>query len=327
MTWPPTYTLIPTTPLPTIESNSHIGFNPAQVVVPVVGDTFTVEVVITNADKPVRGIAGNIKFDPQIMECSAVKEGAFLKDWALQNGGYSLLFPSPVIDNVTGTVSNGGNFIGGAQIGPDQAAGGATGAGSFLKLTCKAKAYGVGKLTLENVQLAGDKLASLAYTNSLAVVIDTGEVLVGGIPTQTSLGGLTPTGTLISTPNACVNSDVNQDGVVSVGDLTAVGFHIGESGALGWIGSDVNRDGNITVADLVKIGNCLGTTITPTSPKNSSTPAPTSTGTPATPTPTAMTSGNHTPDRSRRNGSSVGLDLLGFMKPLRIAGSEQCDIT
>jgi hypothetical protein len=234
--------------LPTMQSSSRMGFSPAQQILPAPGATFTVDVVIKGADKPIRGIMANIKYDPKIIECSSVDEGNFLSDWAGKNGGSSMLFPSPDIDNVAGTIANGAQIIIDAQTGPESAQGGATGDGSFLKLSCKAKAIGVSKLTLDTVELAGDNAQGTTYKNKVGVALESGEVFVGVTPTVTPLGGsgtqsanssgsttLTPAvtaggtgvaGTALPTPgianisNAIIIPVTSGEGGQTIGDIT-----------------------------------------------------------------------------------------------------------
>jgi hypothetical protein len=174
---------------PTVQTGAHIGFDPAVKLVATVGESFKIDLVIKNADKPVRGLSANVSFTPGIIECSAVDEGTFLSTWAGNNGGSAMLFPAPKIDNTAGTIKDGTDIMIGAQTGPDSAAGGATGSGTFLSLTCKSKAVGVANLTISNVLIAGDLLASQTYANSLGAVIETGQVFVGVTPTATAPGG------------------------------------------------------------------------------------------------------------------------------------------
>ena len=68
------------------------------------GDSFTVEVRI-ETDNLCRGAQCALSFDPALMKCERAAEGDFLKDWAADNGGSTVVIPQPTIDNVQGHVS------------------------------------------------------------------------------------------------------------------------------------------------------------------------------------------------------------------------------
>jgi hypothetical protein len=180
------------TPQPTekrIPSSSRIGFDPGQSMIAAVGDTFTVNASV-NADKPVRGATLNLKFDPNILECQKVEEGDFIKNWASQNGGSTMVFPTFKIDNAAGKITDGAIiYVGSKPAGVDHF-GGATGIGPIIKITFKAKAVGVSQLNYEYVGLIDDTPG----TNKYETALDLGEVFVGVTPTATPLGGATATG-------------------------------------------------------------------------------------------------------------------------------------
>jgi hypothetical protein len=68
------------------------------------GDMFAVEVRI-DTDIACRGAQFELTFDPVLMKCDEVVEGGFFKDWAADNGGFTLVVPQPTIDNDQGHVS------------------------------------------------------------------------------------------------------------------------------------------------------------------------------------------------------------------------------
>lgn len=177
---------------PTIAANANINVSPSVKLVAAVGETFTLDITI-DSDKPVRGAQAGVKFDPAIMSCQSGTEGNFFKDWATANGGSTMLYPQPVINNTTGTISTSAVIILGAKTGPDNAAGGPTQKGVFLTLNCTAKAVGVSAVTLQDVQLANDNIGNVSQ---LAAKVGNGQVFVGVTPTPGGVstpGGKTPT--------------------------------------------------------------------------------------------------------------------------------------
>lgn len=60
--------------------------------------------------------------------------------------------------------------------------------------------------------------------------------------------------------------DVNCDGICNIGDITAIGMHIGETGIPGWIRSDVNKDGVVDQKDIDIVKSHLGESSNPNTP-------------------------------------------------------------
>jgi hypothetical protein len=86
------------------------------------GQSFEVEVVI-NTTIPIRGAQWTLKFDPAALRGEAFEEGSFLKNWADQNNGSTLVLPEPKFDNQNAEVSQSGIAI------LSQSAGGVSGQG------------------------------------------------------------------------------------------------------------------------------------------------------------------------------------------------------
>lgn len=174
---------------PTVASNASISISPAQVLT-TAGQTFTVDIVI-NTDKPVLSAQAAVSFDPAVLECDKIEEGAFLKDAATAQGASTMLFPQPVINNTSGEIST---F---AVITVGMGATGATGSGVMATLTFTAKANGVSVIDLKQIELAYPDPAEPSKPKSLQVLINDGEAFVGTTPTP---GGAVPTWNGTGTP-------------------------------------------------------------------------------------------------------------------------------
>jgi hypothetical protein len=136
----------------------------------------------------------------------------------LTQGGASTFFQTGTINNGAGTITN----VAGAIITPGASV---STPGTFATVSLTAGgAAGTSPLDLNNV-IVGNK-------NGQAVSITVTD------------------GTVTVAPDWDVNLDLS----VNVLDMTVVGQHWGETGALHWIREDVNRDGVINVLDMILIG-------------------------------------------------------------------------
>jgi hypothetical protein len=54
--------------------------------------------------------------------------------------------------------------------------------------------------------------------------------------------------------------DLNNDGLINIGDVVVIGLHWGQTGAHNWIPEDLNKDGVINIGDVVVIGLHWGET-------------------------------------------------------------------
>ena len=111
------------------------------------GSAFDVTVNLTAATA-VGGAQVALGFDPTKVQVSGWTEGSFLKTWAQSNSGTTMVYPSPVINNTTGNVSDLGIIIQGASGGP-------MGTGDLVTyhLTANASASGTTTLTLYDVSI------------------------------------------------------------------------------------------------------------------------------------------------------------------------------
>jgi hypothetical protein len=100
------------------------------------GESFTADVVI-DSDVLLRGAQCAIIFNPSLMKCDRVLEGGFFKVWADANGSSTIMLPQPVIDNVSGNVTDIGVAIMGTK------AGGVKGSGVFCTYYFTALADGI----------------------------------------------------------------------------------------------------------------------------------------------------------------------------------------
>ncbi len=161
-----------------LPSASRLSVVPAQQAV-AAGATFSFTIQI-DADRAVRGAQVGVQFNPQVLQCADIRRGSFFADWAISQGGATLDFPNPVINNTAGLISDTGfafqglcqNLSGGKCNGP-------SGIGTLLTVTCTAQADGVSALTLLNVAVVDD----YAFSHKIQVSVDNGQVQVGMPPT------------------------------------------------------------------------------------------------------------------------------------------------
>jgi hypothetical protein len=74
------------------------------------GDDVTITLLI-KALTAYRGAQWSLSFDPSAWRCESAEEGTFFKNWAAANGGMTLVFPQPVINNQAGKVTDMGIAI------------------------------------------------------------------------------------------------------------------------------------------------------------------------------------------------------------------------
>ena len=175
------------------------------------GDTFTLDIRAEN----VTDLAGwqfDIAFDPAVLEAISVTEGDFLK-----TDGGSTFFHGGSIDNAAGKIGG----LTAAQLSGD----GATGTGTLLQVTFKAKAAGETQLTLQNFQF--------------------GSTVGDDIPAG-------PHEIYLTVEEQLATGDVNRDGVISILDLVLIVRQLGQSVPAG-SAVDLNGDGRVTVLDLILV--------------------------------------------------------------------------
>jgi len=174
-----------------------------------VNDTFTVNVTID----PSVGIAGvqfDLSFNASLLEVIKVEMGDLFS-------GYDVFFSNGSIDNVNGKI----NDMYGIIIMPG---GNVSHAGTFARITFKAKKEGVSYLNLSDVTV-GD-----ANATAVAIEIYNGSVEIASHPW-----------------------DLNHDDAVNILDLIMIAQHFGSrEGEAGYDASvDLNNDGEINILDLI----------------------------------------------------------------------------
>ena len=179
------------------------------------GDTFTLNLNAENISD-LAGWQADITFDPNALEAVDITEGDFLK-----TDDAATFFQGGTIDNTAGKITS----LYSARI----SEGGASGTGTLLSVTFKAKAGGETYVTLENFEFSSV----------------TGDIIPAVPPNITITVGDYPPW------------DVNQDGRVSILDIVLVAQDLG-SGAPANLRTDVNRDGVINIQDLVLVANHMG---------------------------------------------------------------------
>ena len=217
--------------------NSHFGFEPGTdytVANPGVSytfskspihreDTFTLNI----GARDVFDMAGwqfDITFDPAALEAVNVTEGDFLKM------GSQTLFQSGTINNAAGRIE-GFSVI-------RLSTRGASGTGTLVQVTFKAKAAGETRLALEKVQFGAI----------------TGELIPAG-----------PHEIRFTVEGRLATGDVNRDGRVSVLDLILIAQQLGRRVAAG-SPVDLNGDGVVSILDLILTARAIGNTTTPAAP-------------------------------------------------------------
>ena len=217
--------------------NSHFGFEPGTeytVANPGVSytfskspihreDTFTLNI----GARDVFDMAGwqfDIAFDPSALEAISVTEGGFLKM------GSQTLFQGGTINNAAGKIE-GFSVI-------RLSTRGASGTGTLVQVTLKAKAAGETRVALEKVQFGAI----------------TGEHLPAG-----------PHEIRFTVEGRLATGDVNRDGRVSVLDLILIAQQLGRRVAAG-SPVDLNGDGVVSILDLILTARAIGNTTAPSAP-------------------------------------------------------------
>jgi hypothetical protein len=189
-----------------------ISISPAtQGVIP--GGNFTVNVVIT-APSPVRGGQVTFGFNQTLVSCLNVTAGTFFSNWAAANNATIYPYPLPVIDNVNGTVTEGGIAIAGGNTG------GVTGSGTLFSydFTARPGVHGNCSFTLSSVYVAsatGEVIDNVTVSNGQVVIFE----LTTPVPSPT------PTVTPTTPPSVTTGttSGVTSTGATLNGNLTALG--------------------------------------------------------------------------------------------------------
>ena len=200
-------------------ANSSIGYTFSKIPIHT-GDTFTLDIRAEN----VFDLAGwqfDVAFDRNALEAINVSEGDFLKK------GVSTLFQS-------GSINNGAGKITGLTA-VRLAQSGASGSGTVVQVSFKAKRGGETKLTLQNFQFAtitGDSIPAGPHEITIS------------IEGQLSAG------------------DVNRDGQVTVADLILVAAQLGKRVPAG-AAEDVNGDGIVNMLDLLVVAQAVDSSAAP----------------------------------------------------------------
>ena len=198
-----------------VSVNPRIGYTFSKPVIHV-GDTFTLGLRVGNVSD-LAGWQFDIAFDPTMLEAIEVNEGDFLK-----TGGGATFFQKGTIDNTAGKITG----LNSARL----SEGGASGTGSLLSISFKAKGEGKTQLTLRNFQLAD----------------------VTGTPIPAGLHEVE-----IVIAEHLTTGDVNRDGQVSILDMVLVAQRLGKTVPSG-SEVDINGDGIVNILDLILVSQNMG---------------------------------------------------------------------
>jgi hypothetical protein len=150
------------------------------------GEAFDVDVYLDTA-VPVRSVQTGLAFEPSLVEVVSVEEGPMLKDFAVAQGGETVMVPAePRLDNAAGTVEVAGINIMGMKV-----VGGPTGKGVLLTyhMRAKAGASGLAQLTLTDVIVGDDQANQISD-----VAVANGQVGIGvAAPASTPTAMTLPT--------------------------------------------------------------------------------------------------------------------------------------
>lgn len=176
----PTPTFTPTiTPTPVPEA--HIWIDPGSQTI-ANGQVFTIKLILDTI-APSRAAQFGLKFNPAVLRCNEVSEGAFYSAWAAAHGASTLVLPQGTCNNALGQVSVMGITVLGGS-------GGASGQGIVASFEFTALANGSSPLTLQEVIIANDNQVK---SEALPLRITNGQVIVGSASQPTATSTLTPT--------------------------------------------------------------------------------------------------------------------------------------
>ncbi len=185
------------------------------------GTTFTVDVIV-NTTSPVNAFAGAVQFDPAIISVAKIDYNTSIADlWAEE----------PWYNNGDGTIS----FAGGST-----RRGGFSGSGSLISITFAAQTPGTADVQLSDIHILqhdglGTELEVVSPVDAFFSVIRAQEPATNK-PVSRTVSIITPG----------MITDLNNDGVTSLGDISIFMVYLTTNDLQG----DVNRDGAVTLADL-----------------------------------------------------------------------------
>ena len=179
----------------------------------IVGDTFTIY-LNTDDITDLAGMQADIAFDPNVLEAVEVTESDFLK-----SDGESTFFQAGMIDNTVGKITR----LLSVRISEK----GASGTGTLLSVTFKAKARGETEVALENfefISITDDVIP--AVPPNITITIGEYPAWDGRVSIQDLV--LVAKDLASGTPMN-LRTDVNSDGVINIQDIILVAQHIGET--------------------------------------------------------------------------------------------------
>ncbi|MEW6651721.1 MAG: cohesin domain-containing protein, partial [Chloroflexota bacterium] len=193
------------TPVPTatmVPATGSLSVSPPQILRTSFGDeVFDVNIVLT-IDKPTRAIQFKVKYDPAILSCVTIVEGAFYKDYARTiPNGQTIMVPAPRCDDAAGSTSFIGISVLGAAATPDanRSVGGAKGSGVVVTIQFRAKKLGSSPIQLTDVIVGDDRDQNVGVYN---LPVANGNVYVGVTPPPQSGSTLAATQRLTPNPAA-----------------------------------------------------------------------------------------------------------------------------
>lgn len=186
------------------------------------GDSFSTSVVL-EADTPINAFTGVVTFDPQQLQVARIDYNTSIADlWAEE----------PWYKNGDGTI----HFAGGTTD-----SGGFTGEGMILTITFTSIGAGDATVRIKNASV----LRHDGFGTETALQPPIDGLFTVATPATETVSTNQPA-TTVSVRDESLVGDINNDGKVSIGDMSSFLTYLATGDSRG----DLNRDGRVSVVDL-----------------------------------------------------------------------------
>lgn len=218
------------------------------------GQSFDLNVSIDPLGTPIAGAQLNFAFNKSILKINSVTEGNLFN----QNGAITF-FSGGNINNSAGTVINIFNAIIGKY--------NVTTRGTFIIINITATgSTGISGINLSNVKISDPSGYPVTFNMTNATVRINSPPVLTAIGNKTvnegqalnfTLSAVDPDGKTSVTQNSTIyinnvypRYDVNENGIVDIGDLVTIGQHFNENTGIQYPRYDVNKDSVVDIADI-----------------------------------------------------------------------------